>query len=404
MSTGKLRLSYGENGNRALSDPYISLANLGAGAGATMGYLVNGEMKEFKYLLVDRLANPNLQWEKTASFNVGLDFGFLRDRFSGTIEYYNMRTHDMIMSKNLPVFSGFSSIVTNLGEVTNKGFEISLNSQNIRNKNFEWNTTFSLSYNQNRIKHLYYEYEDVLDANGNVIGTKERDYSTNTWFIGQPISTIWDYRVTGIWQADEAEEAAKYNQRPGDPKVANNYTADDKVNADGSVTPVYNDYDKEFLGQTSAPVNWQLRNDFTFFRNFNFSFNIYSKMGHKSVSTYYLNKDNSGSLITYNYNTYKKEYWTPDNPTNEYARLDAQGPTGATSPGKLYDRSFIRFENVSLGYTLPKNLTKRLDIEKVKIYGSIRNVAVWKADWEYGDPETGNFATRVYTLGLNLTF
>jgi TonB-linked SusC/RagA family outer membrane protein len=404
MSTGKLRLSWGENGNRGLDDPYVALANLLVG-GNPYGYIgsSSGTMNEVNFLYISRMANPNFQWEKTEALNLGLDFGFLNDRITGTFELYNMKTHDMIMYQSLPDFTGFSNIITNLGEVQNSGFDFSINSQNIKTEQFEWNTSLNFSYNKNRINHLYYENEDILDDAGNVIGSKERDDTGNGWFIGQPISAIWNHRVTGIWQVDEAEEAARYNQRPGDPKIANNYTADDVVNADGSVTPVYNDKDKEFMGQTAAPVHWQMRNDFTFFKNWNFSFNIYSFMGHKSLSSNYMNGDNGGSLITYNYNTFAKEYWTPENPSNEYARLDAQTPTGAGG-GTLYDRSYIRLENISLGYTLPKSFTSRYKIEKLKVFGSIRNVAVWNKDWEYGDPETGGLATRVFTLGLNANF
>lgn len=409
MSTGKLRLSWGKNGNRSLEDPYVSLPNLGSGTGGTMGYIKpNGELDEVKYLMVDRMANPNLRWEKTTSWNFALDYGFLNDRITGSIEYYNMNTTDMIMWQSLPGFTGFGSVISNLGEVSNRGFEFSINSQNIRTNNFEWNTTFNISYNKNEIKHLYYETEDILDANGNVIGQKEMDDKSardgKGWFIGKAISEIWDYRVTGIWQESEFEEAKRHGQRPGDPKVANNYTLDDVVNPDGSVTPVYNDKDKEFLGQTAPPVHWQLRNDFTFWKDLTLSFNIYSYMGHKSLEGYYLNQDNGGSLITYNFNTPEKNYWTPEHPTNKYGRLDAQGPKGITGVRKLYNRSFIRLENISVGYTLPKEWVRKLDMEKVKVYGSVRNVATWKKDWEYGDPETSGLATRVFTFGLNVTF
>jgi TonB-linked SusC/RagA family outer membrane protein len=405
MSNGKLRVSYGINGNRSLNDPYISLANLGTGSGKMQGYIdASGNLVNLRYLSVDRLANPNLRWEKSTAWNVGLDYGFLNDRITGSFEYYIATTNDMIMSQRLPGFSGFGSIATNLGEVENKGVEISINSLNIRNSVLEWNTTLGFSFNKNTIKHLYYEDEDILDEAGNIVGSKEMDDTSNNWFIGQPISTIWNYRVTGIWQVDELEEAARHGQKPGDPKVANNYTADDKVNSDGSITPVYNDKDKEFLGQTAPPIHWSLRNEFTLWKSLSFSFNIYSYMGHKSLDGYYLNTDNAGSMITNALNTYTKEYWTPENPTNEYGRLEAQGPSGASAPGKLYDRSFIRLENISLGYTLPKAWTSTLDVEKIKVYGSIRNVAYWQKDWEYGDPETGGLATRIYTLGLNLTF
>lgn len=402
MSQGKLRVSWGKNGNRALSDPYISLANLGAGTGATQGYVDgSGNTVEVNYLLISRLANTHLQWEKTESINAGLDFGFLNDRISGSVDLYNKITHDMIMSKQIPGFSGFSTIATNLGRVRNRGIEIKLNTVNVQKSNWEWRSTFGLAYYQNKIIHLYGEYEDVVDANGNVVGSKESDDISNGWFIGKPISAIWDYKVTGIWQKDEAEEAAEYGQEPGDPKVANRYTADDD-NTDA--TPhVYNNSDKVFMGQTAPPLHWSLRNDFTIFKNFTFSFNMYSYMGHKSLSGNYLNQDNGGSLITNGMNTFKEPYWTVDHPTNSYARLDAAGPDGIT-PYKLYDRSFIRLENISCGYTLPGQLAGRLDMQQVKVYATIRNVAVWNKDWEYGDPETGGLATRIYSLGLSATF
>jgi TonB-linked SusC/RagA family outer membrane protein len=413
MDYGKLRVSYGENGNRSLANPYLALANLYEGAGKMQGYInKSGELELLRYLMAQRMANPNLQWEKTESWNFGLDFGFLNNRITGTIEYYVMSTHDMIMNQRLPEFTGFNSITTNLGQVDNRGVEISISSQNIKNDFLEWNTTFGFSYNKNEIKHLYYENEDILDENGNVIGAKEMDDKSNSWFIGQPISTIWNYRVTGIWQKEEWEEAAKYGQAPGDPKVANNYTADDVVNPDGSVTPVYNDKDKEFLGQTAPPVHWSLRNDFVLWKNLSISFNIYSYMGHKRLADYYLNHDDDGGRFTYAMaNLPAKEYWTLENPTNDYGRIDAKGPTGAAGASKLYNRSFVRLENISVGYTLPQKWTSMLNVERVKIYGSVRNAAVWATDWEYGDPETepgfgdgGGLATRIYTLGVNITF
>lgn len=405
LSTGKLRFSWGKNGNRALENPYVALANLGAGTGSTMGYIdKSGNYIDMKYLSVDRLANPNLQWEKTKAINIGLDFGFLNDRITGSAEYYVMTTNDMIMNQRLPGFSGFGGMTTNLGEVQNKGFELSINTLNIQNKNFEWSTSFGFSLYNNKIKHLYYEYEDVLDDKGSVVGSKEQDDLSNGWFIGQAIGTIWDYKVTGIWQTNEVEDAVKYGQKPGDPKVANLYTADDKVNADGSVTPVYNDNDKTFLGKKNPPIHWSLRNDFKLWKNIDFSFSLYSYMGHKSLEGNYLNGDNGGSLMTYGFNTFKKDYWTPENPTNEYARLESQGPAGATGAQKLHNRSFIRLDNISVAYTLPKKWISKAQLENVKIYTTIRNVATWAADWEYADPETGGLATRTYTFGLNLTF
>jgi len=419
MNYGKLRVTWGRNGNRSLNDPYLSLANLLVGD-FRYGYINNqGNLVNFQYLSVDRMANPNLHWEKSEAWNFGLDFGFWKNRLSGTIEYYNITTRDMIMNRSLPGFPGFSSVMTNLGEVSNKGFEISLTSVNIKNPVVEWSTTVNFSYDKNRIEHLYYTYENILDANGNVIGRRETNdpgaRNGAGWFIGQPINAIWDFLQTGIWQVNEIEAAKEYNQRPGDPKIWKN--PDNPIQKNASDQYIYNNDDKQFLGQTTPPVNWSMRNDFTLLKNWTVSINIYSRMGHKSTNGNYLNNDNASNILVQGANDFKKEYWTPENPSTEYARLQASGPSGATTAPKLFDRSFIRLENISVAYTLPLALTSKLDIEKVRIYGTVRNVAVWCKDWPYGDPETdsspntvtinnglGGLATRVFTLGLNVTF
>ena len=389
LDMAKLRLSYGTNGNRSLSDTYLALSNL-ANGGLYAYYLTGGSKQEvLNALQVSRLGNPNLEWEKTSSWNFGVDFSILSRRISGSIDIYHKRTHDMIMSQRLPNFTGFNSITTNLGEVTNTGFEISLNTRNIDTENFKWNTTLGFSYNKNRIKHLSYEY----DENG-----KETDDTTNGWFIGKPIGEIWYWDTDGIWQADEAEEAAKVNQKPGDPKVINYCTEDDK--ADG--TPVYNDKDRIYHGTTQPPIYWNMRNDFTFLKNFTFSFSMYSYMGHKSRAGYWLNGDNSGSMFTQTCNTFKKEYWTPENPTNDYGRLGAVGPSGVTGIEKVYNRSFVRLDNITLGYTIPKELTSKIGVQRIHLTAGINNVCTIDS-WEYGDPETGGFANRQFQFGLNVT-
>jgi len=230
------------------------------------------------------------------------------------------------------------------------------------------------------------------------------DEISNGWFIGQPIGVLWNYEVTGIWQANEAAEAARYGQAPGDPKVTNHYTADDALHADGSKKPVFNNNDKVFLGQTDPRFRWSMRNEFTLWKDLSVSFNIYSYMGHKSLSGEYLNNDDDGGRMAYGLaNLPAKEYWTPDNPTDRYGRIEAKGPVGAEGAQRLYDRSFIRLDNISVGYTLPASWTSRYNLNRVKLYGTVRNVAAWTNDWEYGDPETGSWASRVFTFGVNLS-
>ena len=392
LDMAKLRLSYGTNGNRSLADTYLALSNL-ANGGLYAYYKYGSTSQEvLNALSVDRLGNPNLEWEKTSSWNFGIDFAVLDKRLSGSIDLYHKKTHDMIMAQRLPNFTGFSSITTNLGEVTNTGFEITLNTRNIETKDFKWGTSLGFSYNKNKIKHLYYEY----DEDG-----KEMDDTSNGWFIGKPIGEIWYWKTDGIWQADEAEQAALVNQKPGDPKVVNVYTEDDKILADGTRVPVYNDKDRVYQGTTQPPIYWNMRNDFQY-KDFTFSFSMYSYMGHKSRAGYWLNGDNSGSMFTQTCNTYKKEYWTPENPTNDYARLNAVGPSGVTGIEKVYNRSFVRLDNVTLGYTIPRDITNKWGIQRVHVTAGINNVFTIDS-WEYGDPETGGFANRQFQFGLNVT-
>lgn len=393
LNMAKLRVSYGTNGNRSLKDTYLALSNL-ANGGLYAYYKYGSTSQEvLNALQVSRLGNPNLEWEKTSSWNFGIDFSVLDRRLSGSIDVYHKRTHDMIMAQRLPNFTGFSSITTNLGEVTNTGFEITLRSVNIDQENFKWNTSVGFSYNKNKIKHLYYEY----DENG-----KELDDTSNGWFIGKPIGEIWYWETDGIWQANEADQAALVNQKPGDPKVVNVCTDDDKILEDGTRVPVYNDKDRTYQGTTQPPIYWNMRNDFEFFKDFTFSFSMYSYMGHKSRAGYWLNGDNSGSMFTQTCNTYEKEYWTPENPTNEYGRLNAVGPSGVTGIEKVYNRSFVRLDNITLGYTLPRNLTNKWGIQRVHVTAGINNVFTIDG-WEYGDPETGGFANRQFQFGLNVT-
>ena len=317
----------------------------------------------------------------------------------------------MIMEMVLPGFSGFTKVATNIGRVDNTGVELSINSLNIANNVLKWNTSFTFSYNRNKIRHIDYQMEDVLDADGNFIGKKEIDQPNadegRGWFVGHAIGEIWNYKVTGIWQANQAEEAAKVGQKPGDYILENYYTADDVIDpVTGERTPVYNDKDKQFLGQRYAPVYLSMRNDFTLWKDFTVSFTFYSKLGHKSVSSAFANNDNASDIIVHGLNTYEKEYWTPENPSDYYARLNARGPNGATSVGRTINRNFLRLSDLTFGYTLPRKWTQKAYMERVRVTFGIRNLfTINPPKWSYGDPEDGNgLGTRLFNFGINVTF
>ena len=393
MSMGKLRLSWGQNGNRALKDPYLALASLATGS-APFGYLdKSGALTEMQYLTLDRMANPNLKWERSESYNIALDYGFLKNRITGSIEAYHIITRDMILNRTLPNFTGFSEIAANIGQVSNRGFEISVSSRNMDRPNFKWNTTFNLSYNRNRIDHLYYEY----DENG-----KELDDIASRWFIGKPISVIWNYDVQGIYQVSEAAEAKKLGLVPGDVKVRNVYTENDRILEDGTRVPVYDNNDKVFLGDSQAPVLWSLYNNFTFLKNFDFSFNLASQMGAKFIDTMYSVYAEDVTLEN-GLNFVNRPYWRPDRPYNDWGRINAQMPAGA-SGGLLHDRSFIRLENVSLAYNVPKSFISRFGISSLRLNATVRNAGVISLDgWKYYDPQTLSFMNRTITFGVNVT-
>ena len=396
MDMGKLRLSWGTNGNREFGDVYSTLSNLSL-AGGSMVYYQNGNSNVVNPLYMSRLAAPNLEWEKTKAWNIGLDFSFLNGRLTANMDYYLKKTTDMIMSQRLPSFSGFGSIMANLGEVQNQGFEIALNSTNIQNRNFTWNTSVGFSINKNKINHIYYDY----DENG-----VEKDDTSNGWFIGQAIGTIWYYETDGVWQntPEDIASAALVGQKPGDPKVVNHYTEDDRILEDGTRIPVYNDNDKVYQGTTAPPVYWNLRNDFTLWKDLTLSVSLYSYMGHKSRAGYWLNQENGGSQVTNGFNVAARKYWTPDNPTNDYCRLNAAGPNTGLANGvdKVYNRSFVRLDDITLGYTLPQKWTRKFMIDRIRLTASCKNVCTFD-NWEYGDPETGGLATRTFNFGINVT-
>ncbi|RNI33514.1 SusC/RagA family TonB-linked outer membrane protein [Hanamia caeni] len=384
---GKLRLSYGINGNRDIGR-YSALSNL-----ATGKYLVvnpDGTTSVVSQLYVTQMANPDLKWEQTSAYNIGLDFSLLRNVLSGSIDVYKGKTTNLLVNRSLPDVVGFANVQSNLGEVDNKGLEISLNSNNINRQNFRWSTSFNFSLNRNKIAHLYGNMVDVTDADGHVIGKEEASDIPNGWFIGHPIDAIWDLKVLGVYQTSEADLANTYGQKPGDFKV-------EDVNGDGK----YTNEDRMFLGFSKPRYNWTLRNNFTFLRNFDFSFLIYSSWGFMSSFNQAKNKGGFPDRT----DGYVYPYWTPDHATTDFSRIFSSD--GSASYSVYRKRNFIRLDNVALAYTLPKNLVERAKIEDLKFYISVKNAAVYAPDWEYWDPEwdsSGPGPTpRTFTFGFNLT-
>ncbi|WP_299362885.1 TonB-dependent receptor [uncultured Parabacteroides sp.] len=373
----KLRVSYGLNGNRDIGI-YDALAQLGTSKYLTDGTLISG-------IYTNTMANSNLKWEKTKALNLGFDFSILGNKLTGTVDFYNMKTNDLLLKRSLPALIGYANVMSNMGELQNRGFEMTLNSYNIQNKDFNWSSTFTFSFNRNKIKHLYGEMIDVLDENGNVIGQKETDDITNKWFIGQSIDRIWDYRFDGIYQLGEEEIAATFGKAPGDTKLY------DK-NGDGVSTQE----DKIFQGYTKPRFRLGLRNDFTVFKDFQISCFIRADLGHYGANGMLMHT----SQVEDRVNAYAMPYWNPENPTNKYTRLNTVNNPGFT----IYEsRGFVRLQDLSVAYNIPEEITKNLKIGRCKVYLSGRNL-ITLTKWSGWDPESGNTPMpRTFTFGIDVT-
>ncbi|QNL50592.1 SusC/RagA family TonB-linked outer membrane protein [Olivibacter sp. SDN3] len=380
---GKLRLSWGSNGNRDIGR-YVALANLTTGK--YLHVQPDGTVVQVNQLWVDRMRNRNLRWERNVSYNLGLDFALFNNRLDGSLEAYVSNTTDLLVERRLPNVNGFDLVMSNMGRVRNRGIELTLNSNNMQRDNFSWRTTATFQVNRNSIQELYGD----LDANG-----QELDDIQNGWFIGQPIDVIWDWKAQGVYQLGEEEEAARYGLQPGDYKL-------EDVNDDGSFTNA----DKQFIGFAEPRFRWSLRNDFQIYKNFTFSFMMYSLWGHSEPFNLLKSRDGFPDRQ----NSYKYPYWTPDNPSNEWARISSS--EGSATGFNVYrKRSFIRLDNVSIAYNLPKSIISRYKVQNLRVYFNVRNAAMYAQQWEFWDPEWNDSdpneyagpTPRFFTFGLDLT-
>ena len=372
----KIRLSYGVNGNRGVGI-YDALANLNTGK----FLLINGTTTSYvSQLYTSRMANPSLKWERTTAYNGGLDFSVFKGRLRGSIEGYFSITKDLLIPRQLPNITGYSSVMSNMGQVNNTGFEITLNSVNLSSQNFTWTSELGLSHNKSKIIHLYGNF--TTDP---VTGEeKEVDDITNEWFIGHAIDEIWDYRTLGIWQVAESDQAAAYSRSVGDYKL-------EDVNGDGKYT---ND-DKQFLGYGRAKMRIFLRNNIAY-KNWELSAKIYSYLGMLQADNYLRNNEAFYDRGTY----YNVPYWTPENPGNKWARVDSY----ETNFNVWEKASFVRLDNISLSYNLPQSLLSRIKVVNARLSVVADNPYVW-AQWSWMDPEnSGNTYTPSYlSFKLNIT-
>lgn len=384
ISVLKLRASYGLNGNQAIG-PYSTIARMADenfidGTSTMPGYRPS------------TLGMDNLGWESSKTLNAGLDYGILSGRISGDLNFYITNTFDLLLDRTISPIHGIREITQNIGETRNTGFEFSVNSRNIIKDNFSWTTSANFSVNKNEIVSLYGLMEDVLDENGNVIGQKEVDDVGSGWFIGQPIRVNYGYVWDGIWQLGEEQRAAVYNKYPGGSKVVDQ-------NEDDLINP--ND-DRVIQGQRDPKFIWGMNNTLTF-KDFTFSFFMHGIHGITASNA--LESDNVFGRVLRN--TTIKNWWTPDNPTNDWIINDAKGGSnGGLSASKYYSKDFVRIKDITLSYDLAR-LLKSASFSKLQVYATGRNLITF-TNWPGLDPELDSQIAlplqKEYVFGINLSF
>lgn len=358
----KLRTSYGLSGNQAIS-PYQTISQLSGedyidGTTASPGFVPSS------------LGTPGLGWETTRSLNVGLDFGLLKSRISGEINLYRNKTKDLLLKRSISAVHGVNSVFENIGETENDGFEFLVSTKNVSKKDFSWSSNLNFTLTSTKIKDLYGDGKDDI---------------ANKWFIGQNILINYDLKFIGVWQLDEEELAAQYGAMPG-------YAKYEDLNDNGEYDPG----DRQILGAQEPNFTWGATNTFKY-KDFGLSIFVYGKNGVKKVNPY---KDRNYLI--------NREYWTPDNPTNEFWSNSGAAARylGRGNYASIYDNAdFIRIKDITLSYSLPEAIFN--GVANAKVYFTGKNLATI-TNWSALDPELDDQRAiplqREFILGLNLSF
>ena len=374
----KLRVSRGSVGNQGVV-PYQTQGLLGRTVYAW------GNVGAYGYR-PSTIGNPDLKWETSTSSNIGIDFSLWRGRVAGSIEFYQTNTTDLLLSDQLPTSIGFNAVTKNVGETRNRGVEISVSTVNVNSAGgFKWTTDFAFTKNSEAIISLY---------NGAV------DDLGNRWFIGKPLTAFYDYKKAGIWQTNEADLAKSFQSSVGQIKVQD-------TNGDGKTTAD----DRVFLGSDIPNFSAGITNRFNY-KGFDLSFFVYGRFGQTILSGFH--RDNN--QLAGRYQQIKVDYWTPNNPTNEFPQPKSNQEFPVYNSSLFYfDGTFVKVRNINFGYTFTSKVTQRLGMQSLRLFTSIQQpfiFSTYRSKYNGVDPETADGtinndvvpATRITTFGLNVKF
>lgn len=386
----KLKLSWGRNGNQGL-EQYKTLSKVDNGADGGIVGVFGNTGKPFYGIDQTMIGNSELGWETTEAWNIGFESAWFDNRLFVDLDVYFSRTYDQIFKRTIPVMTGFSEMFASMGEVSNKGVELTVRTTNIRNKDFIWDTGLTFWLNRNKLIHLYGEDLDGDGKEDNDIGNKK--------FIGESINAIFGYKQDGIVQVTDTEYMEANGVKPGQPKYVDR-------NKDG----IIDSEDRMILGSGDPNFKLNLSNTVQY-KNWELYVMIAGVFGGNG----YYQAENKNAFITsgdrnwFASNGLYIPYWTEENPTNKYPAATFTGDGYFLG---LQSRAYVRLQDLTLSYSFNQPWMKNAGINNFKAFITAKNLATITG-WKGGDPESGvklfdvlnNFPVMTsISLGLKFSF
>lgn len=388
LSDMKLKLSWGKNGNQGI-DPYGTLSTVHTGAAGGIFYTFGNTGQPVYGIRQAVIGNAALGWETTEAWNMGFESAWLNSRLFVDLDVYLSRTYDQIFTRTIPVMTGFTNMKSSMGEVRNKGAEMTVRSVNVQTKDLSWNTSVTFWLNRNKLKHLYGE---DLDGDG-----REDDDLGNSLFIGNSIHSFYGYKQNGIVQESDTEYMKANGVQAGTPKYTD-------MDGNGIITID----DRSIVGSKDPRFKLSMSNTVTW-KNWELYVMLTGTFGGKE----YFMESNKPAFMAggrgdfFQSNNIYIPYWTKENPSNKYPAAWFLGDDYFLG---LQSRAYVRLQDITLSYSFRQSCIKQIGIDNLRVFFTGKNLATITG-WKGGDPELGNnilsgtwpVATTL-SIGANISF
>ncbi|SHE30727.1 TonB-linked outer membrane protein, SusC/RagA family [Mariniphaga anaerophila] len=406
FSNLKLRVGYGVTGNNRINDSAaFSLINYDEYSGYSFG---NAYALGTYYA---SLASADLKWETTAQSNLGIDLGFADNRVVVTADFYRKNTSDLLLNADMALSTGYSQVLQNVGEVRNEGLELSLNTVNVSNKSFRWNTSFNISFNKNKTISLNSGQDAIYTNPDWYFKFTEYQYITK---VGEPVGMIYGLKRDGVYQFEDFnydEETDTYTLKEGIPDngktvAPGSVKFKDISGLDGTPDGTINELDRVVIGNPHPKHFGGITNNF-WFKNFDLEVFFQWSYGNDILNANRVMFENPGLIgPEYNMLAAAADRWTPENPTNEVQAYQYAGVYGFPQDGNLIsdyyveDGSYLKLKTVTFGYTFNKSILNKLGIKSCRLYVAGQNLYTWTKYSGY-DPDVSVGKYGALTPGLD---